>query len=67
MSIPPYKYFADDTLRFHRDFNIEFNDESIRYYEQKKEETQIMFKPQPNAILHNMHRKPRTWQRGNNV
>ena len=46
MSIPPYKYFADDTLRFRRDFNIEFNDESIRYYEQKKEQSQIVFKSQ---------------------
>ncbi len=51
MSIPPYKYFADDTLRFRRDFNIEFNDESIRYYEQKKEETQIMFKSQPGVLF----------------
>ena len=46
LDIAPYKYFKDDTLRFNRVFNIEFNEESVRYYEQKGELSKIVFKPQ---------------------
>ena len=46
LDIPPYKYFVDDTLRFKRDFNVEFNDESIRYYKQIGKESNIKFIPQ---------------------
>ncbi len=45
LDIPPYKYFVDDTLRFSREFNVEFNDESIRYYKQMGTESIIKFKP----------------------
>jgi len=43
LDIPPYKYFVDDTLRFSREFNVEFNDESLRYYKQMGKESIIKF------------------------
>jgi len=46
LNIAPYKYFASDTLRFKRTFNIEFNEESVRYYEQKRDTSKVVFKPQ---------------------
>lgn len=45
LHIVPYKYFVDDTLRFSRNFNVEFNDESIRYYKQIGKKSVIKFKP----------------------
>ncbi len=50
MNFPPYKYFVDDTIKFNRGFNIEFNDESIRYYEQTDDESAIVFKEQLGVI-----------------
>ena len=46
LNIAPYKFFASDTLRFKRAFNIEFNEESVRYYEQKRDTSKVVFKPQ---------------------
>ena len=49
LDIPPYKYFVDDTLRFTRTFNIEFNEESLRYYKQIGQESTIKFTPQTSV------------------
>ena len=50
LKIPPYKYFADDTLKFRREFNVEFNDESVRFYEQKGEVSIIVIKAQKGVV-----------------
>ncbi len=50
LSKPPFKYFADDTIRLSRTFTIEFNEESIRFFEQTGKKTVITFKPESNKV-----------------